>query len=95
MEKNNKTKLTESVMGEVMSIEEAKRLTIESVRKIYEENGCINFEKFDLLNESEQLNEQSTWNDQQWWQFFSRGETLTHEEFCLKLDKIIQDVYGD
>ena len=32
-----------------------------------EENGCINFEKFDLLNESEQLNEQSTWNDQQWW----------------------------
>ena len=85
----------ESVMDEVMSIEEAKRLTIESVRKIYEENGCINFEKFDLLNESEQLNEQSTWNDQQWWQFFSRGGTLTHEEFCLKLDKIIQDVYGD
>ena len=33
--------------------------------------------------------------DQQWWQFFSRGGTLTHEEFCLKLDKIIQDVYGD
>lgn len=59
------------------------------------EDGCINFEKFDLLNESEQLNEQSTWNDQQWWQFFSRGGTLTHEEFCLKLDKIIQDVYGD
>lgn len=26
---------------------------------------------------------------------FSRGGTLTHEEFCLKLDKIIQDVYGN
>ena len=37
----------------------------------------------------------NTWDDQQWWQFFSRGGTLTHEEFCLKLDKIIQDVYGD
>lgn len=41
MEKKNKTKLTESVMDEVMSIEEAKRLTIESVRKIYEENGVL------------------------------------------------------
>lgn len=41
MEKKNKTKLTESVMDEVMSIEEAKRLTIESVRKIYEENGNL------------------------------------------------------
>jgi hypothetical protein len=43
MEKNNKTKLTESVMDEVMSIEEAKRLTIESVRKIYEENGNVKY----------------------------------------------------
>lgn len=41
MEKKNKTKLTESVMDDVMSIEEAKRLTIESVRKIYEENGNL------------------------------------------------------
>ena len=41
MKKENKTKLTESFNDEVMSVEEAKRLTIESVKKIYEENGNL------------------------------------------------------
>ena len=40
-----KTKIAESVMDEVMSIEEAKRLTIESVRKIYEANGNLTLEE--------------------------------------------------
>lgn len=59
------------------------------------EDGSFDFTKFDLLSESEQLNEQTSWTDQQWWQFFSRDGILTHDEFCQELDKIIQEVYGE
>lgn len=105
MEKNITIESIRNKSYEEMSREE-KQFFCENAHLLcedtQEDNGIIIVDDIDsyiskrnLVNVSELENEQSTWNDQQWWQFFSRGGTLTHEEFCLKLDKIIQDVYGD
>ena len=40
MKKNNKV-IKESAKGSSMTIEEAERLTLEKVRKIYEDNGRL------------------------------------------------------
>lgn len=40
MKKNNKI-IKESANGCIMSIEEAERITLEKVRKIYEDNGRL------------------------------------------------------
>lgn len=58
------------------------------------EDGSINMSMFNQLSESEQIQEQATWSDQQWWQFFSQDAVMTHDEFCGELDKIIEEVYG-
>ncbi|MGM9745852.1 MAG: hypothetical protein ACI30H_02690 [Paludibacteraceae bacterium] len=59
------------------------------------EDGSIDFAKFDLLSESEQLNDKTSWTNKQVWEYFSRDGVMTHEEFCHELDKIIEEVYGE
>lgn len=60
------------------------------MKKIYKTTA-----NFDLLTEEEQLNEQTNWNQEQWWEFFSREGVFSYEEFSNELDRIILEVYGD
>lgn len=66
-------------------------------KRIINEDGSINFESFNMLNESEQISYMEKWTPQQWRAY--RMQNTISEEECFgpllnKLDKEIAEENG-
>ena len=59
------------------------------------EDGSIDFDKFNLLSENEQKNEMLYWTEKQWIDYMSQTPALTEEEcfgpILAKIEKEIQE----
>ena len=58
--------------------------------KILNEDGSIDFDKFNLLNESEQLEEMATWNQEQIMAYYMQNTISEEECFAPVLELISQ-----
>ena len=65
-------------------------------KKIYiNEDGSMDFDKFNLLSENEQKNEMMHWTERQWFDYDNHTPALTEEEcfgpILAKIEKEIQE----
>ena len=60
------------------------------MENILKEDGSINFHKFDLLTESEQISYMDTWTPQQRMQYLMRN-TISEEECFTPIFKLIDE----
>ena len=58
------------------------------------EDGKIDWQKFELLTEDEQIVEKKNWTPEQQRQYFLRDGYMTLDEFIEKLYEINRRVYG-
>ena len=60
-------------------------------KKIYiKEDGAMDFDKFNLLTEAEQINEMEFWTPQQWIAYKSQTPALTRQEVYNAVMEIIK-----
>jgi hypothetical protein len=59
------------------------------------EDGKIDWQKFDLLTEDEQIEIKETWGDRDWQRWYERFGYLTLDEFGEFLMEIIEKEFGD
>ena len=68
---------------------------MEKKKTYINEDGSMDFDKFNLLSENEQKNEMLYWTEKQWFEYDNHTPALTEEEcfgpILAKIEKEIQE----
>ena len=59
------------------------------------EDGSMNFEKFNLLTEVEQISYMEKWTPQQWVEYRMQEPTFTEDEVFVPIFELINKYYKD
>ena len=59
------------------------------------EDGSMNFEKFNLLTEIEQISYMEKWTPQQWAEYRMQEPTFTEDEVFVPIFELINKYYKD
>ena len=68
---------------------------MEKKKTYINEDGSMDFDKFNLLSEEEQLDEMEHWTEKQWIDYMSQTTALTEEECFGPVIELINKYYRD